>query len=134
MDLTSVEAADFLGVEKQALYHAIYKKRLPAQKVSRGRGFCWQIKHSDLIEYQENRYSRSVSRFEGSLTFDKAKGEYSVREASEIIEIRPQNFYHLIRRGLIPYKKKGGVYVLKLGDIEKLKKKMVVRNGERGVA
>lgn len=111
-------AADFLGVTLQAIYIAIKKGRLIAQKIGK-RIF---ITPEDLDEYRFSRYSRRNSRYNGELLYDNENGFYSVRQVSEMLEVPDQTIYYAARIGKIGSERKGAAWVIHIDDVRKYQK------------
>lgn len=110
--LTVSQAAKDHGVTRQAIFFAIKMKRLNACKEND----TWLITESDLKEYFDNKYSRSKSRVEGELIFDKSKGFYSISEAADFLGKNTNHIYYLVRMGKLKTHRQGSAIVIQ--DIE----------------
>lgn len=115
-----VEIREEYGINPQCVKNAIHKQRLKAKKID-GR---WIVKESEILDYLDNRHSRKLSRIDGVLIFDKQKGEYSVNEASDILQCNAQHIYYACKSKKIKCSKKRKAWVIKLEDIERYKKVM----------
>jgi len=116
--MTIPEAADHAHVTRQAIYVAIVKKKLKAEKKGRN----WLVSLKDLEDYRINRYNRDLRKFEGQTIYDLEKGFYSVSQLTVILSStlkRPfnmQKVYYLIRTGELPAHKKGYAWVINKKD------------------
>lgn len=122
--LSIPEAAKFLCVSRQAIRQAIRLKRLRGIKPD---GYHWAFSIDQLNEYKNTHYSRKVSKFNGALLFDKSKGEYSVDEASDLLDCSVQHLYYACRKNKIKTKKKGYAWVIHIDDINEYRKVMKIR-------
>lgn len=111
--LSMRQAAILSKCTVSAISALIKKKRIKAQRHENR----WWIQKEDLYDYWRTKYSRSYSTFEGNLLHDKKKGEYSASEAAKEARINVQRMYYYIRMGRLPYKKRGGAYVIQIQDI-----------------
>ena len=116
--LTVAEAATSMDVGKMAIQSAIVKKRLKAHKAGQATTSKWLIDPKDLEEYKNTKYTRDHSYFEGELLYYKRKGEFSVAEVSEILNISVHRVYYSIRAGKIKSLKKGFHSVIHIDDIK----------------
>ena len=82
------EAAEILGVTRQAAYIAMKNGKLLATKCPNTKK--WLITVDDVEAYKQNKYSRDLSRYNGELIFDKSKGLHSVSEAAQILDVPAQ--------------------------------------------
>lgn len=115
------QVAALRGVTPQAVNLAIKEGKLKANKTSKK----WTINLSDLEEYEKNRYSRSFSKLNGHLLFDKEKDLYSATEAAQILGCKRQHVYHALRNKKLAYRKHHHHrWVIHLSDIEEYKQKM----------
>lgn len=115
------EAAKFLAVSKGAIRQAMKHNRLHPVKPN---GRNWAFSIDQLNEYKNNRYSRKVSKFNGSLLFDKSKGEYSVVEASNLLGCDVQHLYYACRERKIRTEKRGYAWVIHIDDVNEYRKVM----------
>jgi excisionase family DNA binding protein len=116
--LTVAEAANLMNVGKMAIQSAIVKKRLKAHKASQATTSKWLIDPKDLEEYKNTKYTRDHSCFEGELLYDKRKGEFSVKEAAEVLNIPVHKIYYLLRTEKINSFKKGFHSVIHIDDLK----------------
>lgn len=112
--LTITEAAKAIKVTRQAIYSAINSKRLIAKR----QDDRWWISSKDLDLYRHNKYSRSNSRRDGELIFDKQKGFYSTCEVGKILRKNANQVYYLIRVGKIKTIREGGNIIIKDTDLK----------------
>jgi excisionase family DNA binding protein len=103
--LSIKDAAELMGVTKQALYVALAKKRLKAQKIGRD----YRIYEKDLKEYERSRYRRNYA--------GRKDDEISIPEAAKLLNVKPQFLYHATRTGKIKFRKSGYHWLL---DLESL--------------
>ncbi len=113
--MTVSQAAKVNGVTRQAIHFAIKMKRLNARKDND----TWLIANEDLKEYIETRYSRSKSRREGELIFDKQKGYYSINEAAKFLNRNANHVYYLVRLGKLKTQKIGAAIVIQDTELHK---------------
>lgn len=121
--LTLKQASTLLNSTKQAIYTAIWKKTLKAKKVENSNR--WVLKISDLEKYKQNRWSTSKKKRKGKLVFNKKMGTYSVEQAAEILGVKGQHLRYLNRKGGFKFRKNGPHIVVKISEIERLRKSML---------
>lgn len=112
--LTVTEAAYLNNVTRQAIIFAIKMKRIPARKEND----TWLISMQDLKNYNKTRYSRTLSKRNGELIFDKKKGFFSAQEAAKILRKNIQQIYYLVRMGRIKAHRQGTAIVIKESDLQ----------------
>ena len=109
------DAAKFLNLTRQGIYVAVKSGRLKASKVKHR----WFVTAEDLKEYRLTRYDRSLSKKEdGSLMFDRKKGEYSVMGLAKILGVPIQRIYYWIYKDYVKYTKVGATYVLEVWNLD----------------
>lgn len=115
--LTIDDATKLLGIERAAIYSAIRKGNLKAEKVSG----AWMLSRKGVDEYRNNRYCRTKSKDEaGNLIYDKTLGFFSPIEAAEYLGIPRCRMYYLLHSRVIPFTRHGKwSYVLKLADLDR---------------
>ena len=106
--LTMSQAAKKKGITRQAIFFAIKMKRLNARKENN----TWLISDRDLEDYFDHKYSRSNSRKEGELIFDKSKGFYSISEAAKFLGKNTNHIYYLVRMGKLKTHRQGSAIVI----------------------
>lgn len=112
------EAASYSHVTRQAVYVAIRKKVLIAEKRNRQ----WYIKREDLDEYRSQKYNRDRRKFNDEPVFDMEKGHFSVQQVCKVISAtlkRPyslQHIYYLMRCGKLKAFRKGAAWVIAKED------------------
>ena len=116
--LTIAEAAKLMNIGAMAIQSAISKKRLKAIKSGQATTSKWLIKPKDLEEYQKTKYTRKHSFFEGELLYDKNKGEFSIKEAAELLNVSVNRVYYSIRAEKIKSLKKGLHSVIHIDDLK----------------
>lgn len=119
--LSITQAAKLNEVTRQAIYVAIRKGTLKAIKDSK-----WKISVHDFYDYINNKYSRTRSRVDGELLYDKSKGEYSIRETAKLLNVPDQKLYYAARKGYINKREKHGKCVLHIDDIKAYKQKIEI--------
>lgn len=107
------EAARMNNVTRQAIYVAIKLKKLKAKKETTR----WTIHVDDLKEYQNNKYSRTKSTFDGQLLFDNQQGYYSVNQVAKMLGVPAQKIYYATRVGMLKACRKGAAWVIHIDDI-----------------
>jgi excisionase family DNA binding protein len=121
MLITVKEAAQLLGIQIAAVQFAIRKGRL--HRIMDVNGYNVKLDYDEVAKYADSRYSRSESRFNGSLLFDKERGFYSVKECAKILCVTKQRLYLIIRQGRIKTERKGFQLVITLEAIRAYKEK-----------
>lgn len=89
------QAAIVMSVTKQAIYVALAKKKLKAQKIGRN----YRIYPKDLEEYERNKYRR--------MNADKKENEISIPQAAEILNVTHQVLYYAAKTRKIKFRKSG---------------------------
>lgn len=127
------EAGKAAHVTKQAIYLAIQKGNLKAQKMTEATKYSrrgqWTIKKADLDEYRANKYNREKYTVNGEKVFDVEKGEFSVNQVAKILgkmlceSIPVAHIYYLIRVGELKCYRKGWALVVKKEDAMKIYEK-----------
>jgi len=102
------EAARINNVTRQAIYVAIKLKKLKATKDSSR----WMIDIDDLMEYRNQKYSRSKSTYDGELLYDNEKGYYSINQAAKMLNVPAQKLYYATRTGYLKATRKRHAWVL----------------------
>ena len=113
--LTISQAAKSSGVTRQAIYFAIKMQRLNAKREND----VWLISEKDLKDYSKTKYSRSKSRKEGKLIFDKSKGFYSIVEAAKFLQKSTNQIYYLVRMGKLKSHRQGSAIVIQDTELYK---------------
>ena len=109
------QIADYLNCTVQAVYQAIWRGRLRAIKLDDQR-----LSTKEWVdEYTRTWKSKQHSVYNGMPTFNKEKGEYSIKTASQAFDIKEQRLYHLIREGRLPCTRKGCYVVLHHDELSK---------------
>lgn len=116
------EAAVYANVTRQAIYIAIKKNRITANKIS-GK---WHISREDLDRYRASKYNGDNRKVLGYRIFDLEKGHYSVHIVGKLISEQLgrhfpiQRIYYLLRTGQVKGFKKGAAWVVTKEDALKL--------------
>ena len=129
-NLTITEAAKKQSVTRQTVYVAVKTGRLKASKPT-PETRKWTITLADLEEYTKNEYSRAKSKYNGELTFNRSKGEYSVRQAAEILGMPAQKVYYATRIGILKASRKGAAWVIHIEDIQEFRERYFSRRIDR---
>lgn len=117
------EAAEYARTCRQAIYLAIHKGSLKAEKRlvknKRSRWLTqWVVKKTDLDEYRKTKYSRDKRTFNGQKLFDLDESRVSVLQASKILSQaldRPYptaRIYYLLRTGKARGLKKAAAWII----------------------
>lgn len=117
-NLTTNQAAEVLGITRQAIYWAIKNKKLKAQKPLYHQLI---ITLEDVEAYRKNMYCRDYSRFKGELLYDVSKGEYSLRKAAEYLGLGYNKLYHLTKTGKIQANRKGAAWIFMKSDLDEFR-------------
>ena len=125
------EAAEILGVTKQAAYVAIKNGRIPATKCTDTKK--WVITVDDVEAYKQSKYSRALSRHNGEIIFNKSKGLYSVREAAQILDVPTQKLYYAVRLGYLKSHKGGASWVVHIDDIRAYEASYLTRKEKKAI-
>lgn len=124
------EAAEYMHVERQAVYAAIKKGKLKTTRI----GKRHLILKADVMEYQASKYNRDFRMYEGEKLFDIAKGHLSVNHVAKTIAAalkQPydiQKIYYLIRSGQLKAAKKAGAWVISIEDAKAIYEKELQGN------
>ncbi len=117
------EAAKYSRVCRQAVFLAIQKKQLKAEKrmmVGAGgkRRLQWVINRKDLDAYRSSKYNREKRIVDGEKLFDIENDRWSVLHASKVLSemlgraYPAAHIYYLIRYGKLRAHKKGNAWVI----------------------
>lgn len=101
MDLMTItEAAEYMGVTRQAIHLAIKKKKLKAEKSP---DFMWTLSVENLRNYFDNLYVRT----------NRCKPEeVTAKHAADILKVSLMRIYYLMKIGQIKYeKRKGEIFI-----------------------
>lgn len=113
--LTVSQSAKKNGVTRQAIFFAIKMKRLNAKKYNG----TFLIAEKDLEEYTKTRYTRSKSRKNDELIFDKSKGFFSISEAAKFLNKNYNQIHYLVRMGVLKSHRQGSAIVIQDTEIYK---------------
>lgn len=116
------EAAKINNVTRQAIYVAIKLKKLKATK---GKSSRWYIRLEDLMDYRQQKYSRTKSMFDGELLFDNAKGMFSVNQVAKKLNVPAQKIYYATRVGMLKASRKGAAWVISEDAIDEYRNKFI---------
>lgn len=125
--LTVSQAAKKNGVTRQAIFFAIKMKRLNAKKYDN----TFLITEKDLEEYTKTRYTRSKSRKNDELIFDKSKGFFSIAEAAKFLNKNYNQIHYLVRMGILKSHRQGSAIVIQ--DLEIYKYAEIIKKSEETV-
>ena len=113
---TLTQLANEHCMTRTAIYQAIYKGRLNAQKKNRK----WLITPEDFDAYRATKYSREFSKFNGKPLYQSEHQELSVRQAAKYFGKKDADIYYLVRKGRIPHEKRGAAFILKFEDVKRV--------------
>ncbi len=108
------EASKHAKVSRQAIFYAIQKGRLKAEK----KGKRWTISQQDLNNYRANKYNYDDKKVNNVHLFDAEKGFFSIQQVAKVIgdALRgpyPRGrIYYLIRRNQLDAEKVGKSWVI----------------------
>ncbi len=111
--VTVSEAARIKKVTRQAIYLAIRLKKLRAYK----HGEKWKVFRLDLDEYDNQRYSRATSTYNGELIFDDERGLISIEKASQLVGVPKQKLYYAARTGKLKAERKRASWVVSVKSL-----------------
>ena len=120
------KASLYAHVCRQAIFLAIKKGQLKAEKKEVNGRIQWIIKRSHLDEYRSGKYNREKRMVDGEKLFDLALDRWSVLHAAKTISSilrKPYptaHIYYLLRTGKIIGKKKAGAWVISRDELIKL--------------
>lgn len=106
------ESADYLGISRQMLYILIKSKKIDPIKFGCKSRFTKEM----LDNYYDTRWSRKRHFSED---------EVGVKGAAEILHISPLQFYYIIYRGRIPFRRVGSLYIMKKQDVFECSKNII---------
>jgi len=72
-----------------------------------------------IDSYLQNKFSREDALFNGEKIFDIDKGQLNVLMVAKLLKVMPQRVYYMLRRGDMPFEKKGQYIVIHLCELEK---------------
>ena len=125
------EAAEILGVTRQAAYIAMKNGKLLATKCPNTKK--WLITVDDVEAYKQNKYSRTLSRHNGEIIFDKSKGLYSVSEAAQILDVPAQKLYYAVRLGYLKSHRRGAAWVVHIDDVRDYEASYLTRKEKKAI-
>ncbi len=108
------EASKHAKVSRQAIFYAIQKGRLKAEK----KGKCWTISRQDLNNYRANKYTYDYKKVNNVHLFDAEKGFFSIQQVAKVIgdalsgPYPRGRIYYLIRRNQLDAEKVGKSWVI----------------------
>lgn len=102
------EAADRMKVTKQAVYIAIRKGRIQAEKV----GGVWMVPEEEVDRYRSQRFSRRYLTHNGEIIHCPEKGKYSPQQVANILCVPRQKIYYALRVGYIKADRLGSAWVI----------------------
>lgn len=108
------EVAKMLGCTEQNIYKSIWKGCLRAIKYDGIR----YVKREWVTEWRSHYRSKQESTFDGEKTFDRSKGELSVKDVSKILGKKEQTIYYFVRSGQLPCVRKGSYVVIHKDDLK----------------
>jgi excisionase family DNA binding protein len=111
--LSIKDVARLMGVTKQAIYVALSKKKLKAQKIGRD----YRIYPKDLKEYEQTKYRRQYA--------DKREDEISIAKASEILNVTVQVLYYAAKIGKIKFRRSGRSWFLDIDSLISYQKQKI---------
>lgn len=122
------EASAYARVCRQAIFAAIKKKQLKAEKrmVTNQDGTCrlsWVILKKDLDAYRASKYNREKRVVDGEKLFDIANDKWSVWHAAKTLSgmmgksYPSTHIYYLLRTGQLRGSKKGGAWVIRRQEL-----------------
>jgi hypothetical protein len=112
------EAASHARVQRQALYVAIRKGRLKAEKFDDK----WIVAKDDLDEYRASKFDRDARVFQGERIYDLEKGTFSVTQVCQILSQNlnapyPRSkLYYYMKTKVINSYRKGHAWVINRED------------------
>lgn len=112
------QAAEYSHVSRQAIYVAIRKGEIKAEKRLVGKKMQWIITQEDLDAYRASKYIREKRVFEGKKLFDLSENRWSTLHAHKVLSQmlgRPyplHHIYYLLRLGKLRAQKYGGAWVI----------------------
>jgi len=102
-----IAASRYLGVSRQAVYIAISKNKINANKIN-GK---YAISERMLDEYRKNKYNRRIS-------LKMKDNEFTVNDITKKTRIGKGTLYYMIRSGVIKSHRKGCAYIIKEKDFD----------------
>lgn len=117
---TLSEAAQLMGVKRQALWVAIKKGKLKARKNENG---DYRIEYADLDLYRTKKYKRSLNPALFSDIVEK--GLITISDASKKYDLKKNLLYYLMSSKKIKFHRNGHWCAVEESDIIKLKEKIL---------
>jgi len=114
------QAANYLGVTRQAIWVAMTKGRLEYEmKESCGLSHIETTKEA-LIAYKETKWDRQHTiNLNGQRLHNSKDSFITLKVASEISNIPRNNLYYAVKHGKIAYERVGAQYIFRLNDVER---------------
>ena len=127
-------AGKYANVEGQAMYLAIKKGQLKAEKIkityrNGSTREVWSIRRDDIDAYRKTKYLREKRYVDGEKLFDITNDKWSVLHASKVLHAMLDipyptgHLYYLIRTGQLQAYKKGGAWIIRQKDLVDLYEK-----------
>ena len=119
MDFSSLaQAAEYSHVSRQAIYLAIRKGEIKAEKRLIGGKMQWIITQENLDAYRASKYIREKRVYNGKKLFDLSENRWSTLHAHKVLSQmlgRPyplHHIYYLLRTGKLRADKCGAAWVI----------------------
>lgn len=117
-NLTVSMAAKYMKREPQALYLAIRKGRLKANRINDQ----WILTMKDIEEYCNGRYKSTFRKSEGKLIWNQGNEEMSVSQFCDFFKektgtaIKPHSIYYKLYNKILRATQKDGYWVISRSD------------------
>lgn len=110
--LSLAQAAEKLGLTRQAVWRAIRFNKLNSVKINGSHN----IEPIELEAYLQRKYDKRFSTYNGEPLF--RENEYSAKELAKFIGCDIQRIYYLSKFKKIPYTRKGAAYIFTLNSLK----------------
>lgn len=118
--LTTGEAAEYLGISRQAIHIATNSKRLAFSRKSVWSKGWKYFNKEDLDSYRANKYNRVITTIiNGEKVFQG--DNMTLGNAAKYLNITYDNMYYLLTSGKVRYRRKGHCYVIDIKDLDEYK-------------
>jgi excisionase family DNA binding protein len=119
------EAAALLGVTKQAVFQAIWRRTFKA--IKHGKRTFTTVEWAN--EFKEHWHSKQEhSMFNGEKVYSQEKGHMSVRMVANAVGVKEQMIYDMIKEGKLKALKKGCHIVICQEEFDKMREAIYARH------
>lgn len=111
-------------LSRQAIFQAIKKGRLTAQKRLINGKTQWVIQHEDLQDYLKSKHIRENRIFDGKKLYNVTEGRWSVLHVAKYLMVPPHHVYYLLRIGELRAEKHANSWIIPYEQVHELEQKI----------